>query len=631
MENKRVFVFLILTWAICMATFTYMDYVQKAYAPVATPGTTFAETASTTGTLTSAEPTSLVPGPGEPTAAAVPVAAPVERPKDIPLVQVKTESYVVDFSPAGGVPVQWNITTPDYAIERDGYVLADENKDGSIPLIDEKLEPEGLGRPFEIVLKEMNARFYRELNNLVYTVNRPADTEEFEVIEFESPLTESGLKVVKTYQISKKGFGCQLSIKLMNQGSSRLSFNNEGQGLGLALGPGMGPPPMAGSGVKAGQYSYTQPFYFSDGEIQTSQLSDDDTLQAPVDANLGISLAGLHSRYFMLSVEPVKDSSAGKGFASVSSRLDPDVLATALASEDTHTYYPRVEVYGAPFVLGPGESLDFKYNVFAGPKEGGTLTTANPELSQMLFFGSWQWFRALCFVLLFMLKWFHAIIGNWGWAIILLVITVRLLTFPLAQIGLKHQAKMMAQQIKLKPYLDKVNEKYKDDPTKKSQETMKVYQEHGVNPLGGLKGCMWIVVQMPIFFGLYKILSQAIELRGATFFWIADLSQADHLFDLGFTIPFTSETHFNLLPILTTITQVFLSWVSMKSSPTMGDNPMQKQMMYMMPVVIFFVTYGFPSGLTLYWFISNIWQITQQQFVNKKYLHPQPEKAKGTA
>lgn len=614
-----------------MATFTYMDYVKQANAPLEKPAVAGSDTSLTTATLTSAEP-SLSPAEGAP-AASIPAAATIERPKDLAPVLVQTELYTVGFSPAGGVPVQWNITAEGYAIERDGYVLADENKDGTVPLIEGMLESEGLDRPLEVVLKETNARFYRELNQQVYTVTRPPSEEGFEVIQFESPTTESGLQAVKIYKIARSGYVSNLTIKLTNRGTSRLSFNNEGQGLGIMLGPGMGPPPMTGSEVKAGQYSYTQPFYFSDSEIATKQLKNAEAiLQAPVDSNLGITMGGLHSRYFVMSIEPVKESAAGKGFTSVTSQLDSTVLTAAVASTLTHTYYPRLEAYSAPFSISPGESLEFSYNVFVGPKEGSVLKAANPQLSQMLFFGSWEWFRALCFGLLAMLKGFHAMVGNWGWSIILLVITVRLLTFPLAQIGLKHQAKMMQQQIKLKPHLDKVNEKYKDDPTRKSQETWKVYQEHGVNPVGGLKGCMWIFVQMPVFFGLYRILSQAIELRGATFLWIQDLSQPDHLFALGFTMPYFGWTHFNLLPLVTTITQVFLSHVSMKANPAASENPMQKNMMFFMPVFIFFITYGFPSGLTLYWFISNIWQIVQQQFVNKKYLHPQPDsKAKGAA
>jgi YidC/Oxa1 family membrane protein insertase len=180
-------------------------------------------------------------------------------------------------------------------------------------------------------------------------------------------------------------------------------------------------------------------------------------------------------------------------------------------------------------------------------------------------------------------------------------------------------------------HLDKLNEKYKDNPTKRNQEMMKLYREHNVNPFGMLKGCMWMLIQLPIFFALYKLLSQDFDLRGASFLWIEDLSKADHLFHFGFSIPWMGE-YFNLLPVMTAATQMLVSKLTM--NPQAISDPqqaaIQKQMMYMMPIMILVMTYHFPSGLCLYWMISNVWQVFQQRFVNRKYM-PAPAPAATTS
>jgi YidC/Oxa1 family membrane protein insertase len=215
-------------------------------------------------------------------------------------------------------------------------------------------------------------------------------------------------------------------------------------------------------------------------------------------------------------------------------------------------------------------------------------------------------------------------VGNWGVAIILLTIMVRLVAFPLVTKGMKAQAKMMAEQARLKPLMDKINENYKNDPARKQQEIMKMYKEHGVNPFGMFKGCLWLIIQMPIFIALYLLLAQAIELRGAHFLWIQDLSAPDRLFKFGLSLPFIGS-EFNLLPILMSLSQMLASKFSPQSpSADPQQAQMQKMMIYFMPLFMLFIFYGMPSGLVLYWLISNIWQILQQLWINKHMPRPAP-------
>jgi len=174
----------------------------------------------------------------------------------------------------------------------------------------------------------------------------------------------------------------------------------------------------------------------------------------------------------------------------------------------------------------------------------------------------------------------------------------------------------------LKMWVEKVNEKYKNDPQRKQQELMKLYREHNINPLGMLKGCGFMLIQLPIFIGLYTLLYQVIDLRGAGFLWIDDLSAEDRLFSFGINLPFIGSW-FNLLPIIVAVTQM----LSAKFMQTPASDPqqvqMQKMMTWFMPLFILAITYRFPAGLMLYWLVSNLWQVVQQVYVNKVIRKPQ--------
>ncbi len=165
---------------------------------------------------------------------------------------------------------------------------------------------------------------------------------------------------------------------------------------------------------------------------------------------------------------------------------------------------------------------------------------------------------------------------------------------------------------KLQPLMQEIREKYKDDKARINQETMALYRTYKVNPMGG---CLPMLIQMPVFFALYRMLYQAIELRHAPFFgWINDLSAPDRLFNFSFKIPFMSEPYG--IPVLTIIMGATML-LQQKLSPQPGD-PTQAKMMMLMPIVFTFIFINFPSGLVLYWLFSNLVSIGQQYYTMKK-------------
>jgi len=221
--------------------------------------------------------------------------------------------------------------------------------------------------------------------------------------------------------------------------------------------------------------------------------------------------------------------------------------------------------------------------------------------------GADKWFVWLCGILLRILNSFYSIIPNYGVAIILLTILVKVVTTPLALKQMRSTRSMMA----LKPELDAIRARTRGDMRAQQQEIMALYAKHGISPFSGLAGCFPMLLQMPIFIGLFVVLGRAIELREAPFFgWINDLSKSDVIFS-GFSIPYLMPEGISILPFI----MVFTTWLQTKQTIT---DPNQKMMVWMMPAMMFVFSAVMPSGLVLYWTVSNLWSIAQYIVINRK-------------
>jgi len=227
--------------------------------------------------------------------------------------------------------------------------------------------------------------------------------------------------------------------------------------------------------------------------------------------------------------------------------------------------------------------------LYAGPKAYDRLKSLGVGLEYIVNFG---FFSILAQPLFWILKLFYKVIGNYGWSIALLTILVRIPFIPLINKGQKSMKKLQV----LQPQMNEIKQKYKKDPQKMQKEMMDLYKKYKVNPMSG---CLPMLIQIPVFFALYKVLLVAIELRGSPFiFWIHDLSAKDPYY---------------ILPIIMGITM----FIQQKMTPTTMESQQQKIMTYL-PVVFTFLFLKFPSGLVIYWLVSNLLSILQQYFVNKK-------------
>jgi YidC/Oxa1 family membrane protein insertase len=239
--------------------------------------------------------------------------------------------------------------------------------------------------------------------------------------------------------------------------------------------------------------------------------------------------------------------------------------------------------------IAPGATKSFDSLLFVGPQEENKISALAPGLELVKDYG---WFTILAKPLFWLLDHLHRLIGNWGWAIVALVVLLKAAFYSLNAHAYKSMAKMKA----INPKIMEMRERLKDKPQQMQQEMMRMYKEEKVNPLGG---CLPIAVQMPVFIALYWVLLSSVEMRNAPWIgWITDLSVRDPYF---------------ILPIVMTGTTLLQTWLN----PTPPD-PMQAKLMWIMPMVFSVMFFFFPAGLVLYWITNNVLSIAQQWFINRR-------------
>jgi len=526
-------------------------------------------------------------------------ATSVDR-ESAPTVEVETKTCKVVFSLLGAVPIHWELTNLTAATSAGG----ETSTTASVNLV-----PETSSRQREYPFT-IEGRGLDVFNDVLFT----AEKNELPGGGVELVLTSAvrgGLQMVKSFQFPADDYLIPMTVTVRNGSELRKLFGDQDAGVGIGWQGGF-MPPEENSRVSG----YLMGLVANQGGIRSEQLKSKDdeptTVQGPV------YWAGVERKFFLVSLIPGEGTTADRALVTVRER---DVT---LDYEQKGIAPPiSVVVQQDPFELEPGESTTLAYWVFAGPKNYELLQSVDREvgledkvgLSAAVFHNTFRVIRWLSLVLLTVLKWVHGVTSSYGYAIILLTIMVRVITYPLTHKSMKIQAKTMAQQAKLKPYIDEINKKYKDDPAKKNQAMMKLWKEHGVNPFGMLRGCIPVLLQMPIFIALYYLLDQAIELRGQSFYWISDLSMPDRLLTFpGFRLPLIGViASLNILPILMGLTQVVSSRMTMSAAA----DPTQRQMMMFMPLAFVFLLYNFPSGLMLYWVVTNLWQIGQQKLTNR--------------
>ncbi|MCP4347728.1 MAG: membrane protein insertase YidC [Desulfobacterales bacterium] len=256
----------------------------------------------------------------------------------------------------------------------------------------------------------------------------------------------------------------------------------------------------------------------------------------------------------------------------------------------------------------PHASQQYEFKIFIGPKNVNLLSKLGYDLKEAIKFGRWGTFDLLAIPCLHLMNWLYQFIPNYGIAIIILTMFIKLLLWPLGNKGYQSMNEMK----KLQPLMTEIREKYKNDKAKMNEELMKLYRTYKVNPMGG---CLPMILQIPVFIAFYGMLYESIELRHAPFFlWINDLAAPDRLLNFSFSVPLMEPPYG--IPVLTIIMGATM-FLQQKMSPAPGD-PAQAKMMMFMPIVLTVIFINFPSGLVLYWLVNNILSIAQQYHTLKK-------------
>jgi YidC/Oxa1 family membrane protein insertase len=314
-----------------------------------------------------------------------------------------------------------------------------------------------------------------------------------------------------------------------------------------------------------------------------------------------------------------QENIAGAEWVAVSDQFFTTLLAPLTAKADA-VWGRRFDVDRAPdqkllgiegalgmpgFELQPGQTYSARFEIYAGPKLYHRLAQLPHNEAEIMDFGM---FKLVCQFLLNFMNLLHSWLHDYGLAILALTTIIKLTLWPIQN----KANRSMRQMAALSPKMQELKEKYKDDPTRMNQEVMKLYKQYGINPVGG---CLPMMIQIPIFFGLFKMLGQAVELRNEKFLWVKDLSQPDtiaHLPLLGWPI--------NIIPLCMAATQIWL----MAMTPKTGD-PTQRRVMMFTPLIFLFICYNFAAALALYYTAQNLFSILQF-YQNRNQPMPKLEK-----
>jgi YidC/Oxa1 family membrane protein insertase len=320
--------------------------------------------------------------------------------------------------------------------------------------------------------------------------------------------------------------------------------------------------------------------------------------------------AAVHNQFFTLIAKPSRPAPAIVGRTVPLPPPTKDEITADPRAFLNPVGYETALVYPQS-VLAPNEVIEEQFSIYAGPKEYRILARL-PE-NQELVMGFGGFFGFFAKALLLSMNGLHALALPYGIAIIVITVIIKLLFWPLTNAS----TRSMKRMAELQPQMKALQEKYKDDPRKMNMKLMEFMKEHKVSPLGG---CLPMLLQIPVFFGFYKMLQSAIELRGATFLWAFDLSQPDTIAIIpGLNFPL------NLLPIIMGVTML---WQARLTPVSPGMDPVQQKIMKYMPLMFVFFLYNFSAGLTLYWTVQNLLTIAQMKITKT---HPSTPAANAPA
>ena len=509
--------------------------------------------------------------------------------------EVKSGEFIITFNPAGAGISSIKLANHLDKGEPVELLFKGENDPDAFTIYAGNGTSHPIDVPFSYKIEELDISSINSGND----ITRVTFTRSFQLDD-----TGEVFTFEKSYAIPLDGeYLIQVAVRAYTPDGSAVPINSDNAMYTIAVGPQVGP---AFESLSSNYDWRRVEIKYSDrnDKRNVSFERDGSFVSDPEDAVDWMSLSG---KYFTFVLMPESDV--------------PVVNAIA----DNHTSenegsIPQENTIGfVRSAAGDSEISDI-YSFYAGPKVSRYLDIYNrsnenvfnineAELNKVLD-GNWlSWLET---ILNWILQFFYRFIPNYGVAIILLTILIKLILQPLSKKGMESTAKMSA----LTPKIEEIKNKFPDNPEAQNAAMAKLYKDEKINPMGS---CLPMLIQFPIFIALYGLLNTNFDLRGSMFIpgWIPDLSIPDTIYTLSFSIPLLGRD-IHLLPILYVISMIFSMKITQSGSTASAQNGMMKFMTYGMPIMFFFIMYNAPSGLLLYWSTVNVISIGQQLFVNKK-------------
>ncbi len=542
--DKRTILAIVLSIAVILI---YQLFFMKP--PVKQPPATMKESSQTEKKAASAKASPPAPRPAAPATSTAPAVATPPAAASVPerFIAVETPLYSAQFTTKGGALQSFKLK---------GYRQKLSPASEPIEMVDVTA---GMPRPLTIAFPGSSfdppgeGMYETETKSLDLT----GDKESRRLILRQT--VADAMKIEKIFTFHPDRYAIDLEIRVTNLTAVPLNQN-------ASLNWHQYVDPK----VETDSWSHAGPVAFVAKDVERIEVKK---IEGGKTLGPDVTWGGFESKYFLASFIPQNPSLTS--FTMVKDQRD---MVT-------------VSLQGPKIIIPGGQADSFMYTLFIGPKDYSLLKAQNVHLENAVDFGSWlKW---LAMPLLILLKWLYQYVHNYGIAIIILTILIKVIFWPLGNKSYESMKKMQ----KLQPKMKELQEKYKGDRQKLSQETMALYRTHKINPMSG---CLPMLIQIPVFFGLYKTLLYAIELRHSPFFWwIQDLSDKDPYY---------------ITPIIMGVTM----WLQQKMTP-MGGDPMQQKVMLWMPVIFTFLFLNFPSGLVIYWLFNNVISIGQQYYINKRH------------
>lgn len=539
--DKRTILAIVLS---VLVVLTYQIFFMKP--PTKTPqapATATQEAPAAGKAVTAAPPSGPVPSRNAQAQAATDRQPPVVPEKS---VKVETPLYTAVFSTRGATLKSLKLKGYRQAIQKDAELIELVDTKAGMPLPLTVTFPESdLNVPaeslFEASATSLDLTSAPESRSLTFRIQYPGE-----------------IRVEKTFTFHPAKYVIDMEVKTTNL--SEVPLNQNGS---------LNWTQYVDPKLETDSYTHVGPITRVGNDMELQEIKKLETTRS-----LGPNIAwtGFESKYFIAALIP----------------QNPSLSSVAIARDGRDMV--TVSLRGPKNLIPPGQSGYFLYSLFMGPKDHELLKALGVGLEDSVDFGSWlKW---LAMPMLWVLKYIYAYMPNYGVAIIVLTLLIKIIFWPLGNISYRSMKGMQ----KLQPQMKEIQEKFKNDRQRLSQETMALYKAHNINPMSG---CLPMLIQIPVFFGLYKALMYAIELRHSPLiWWIQDLSEKDPYY---------------ITPIIMGATM----WLQQKMTPATGD-AMQQKIMLWMPVIFTFLFLNFPSGLVIYWLFNNIFSIGQQYYINKQ-------------